>query len=148
VPLQERGVGSVPWVSRVAQFSAGHLVVGTAVLVFVTERLADRERAVDKDRESRGQGIANVVTGFFGGMAGCAMIGQTMINVRVSGARTRISTFCAGAFLLVLVVGLGSVVAVIPMAALVAVMILVAVSTFDWHSIAPSTFGASRVGRL
>ena len=70
-------------------------------------------------------------------MAGCAMIGQTMINVRVSGARTRISTFCAGAFLLVLVVGLGSLVAVIPMAALVAVMILVSVSTFDWHSIAP-----------
>ena len=92
----------------------------------------------DKDRESRGQGIANVVTGFFGGMAGCAMIGQTMINVK-SGARTRLSTFTAGSMLLVLVVALGSVVAVIPMAALVAVMILVAVSTFDWHSIAPRT---------
>jgi SulP family sulfate permease len=72
-------------------------------------------------------------------MAGCAMIGQTMINVKASAARTRISTFSAGAFLLFLVVGLGSIVAVIPMGALVAVMILVSVATFDWHSIAPST---------
>jgi SulP family sulfate permease len=72
-------------------------------------------------------------------MAGCAMIGQTMINVRASGARTRLSTFCAGLFLLILVVALGSIVAVIPMPALVAVMILVSVSTFDWHSIAPAT---------
>ena len=107
----------------------------------MTARLVDdiTETKSDKDREARGQGIANVVTGFFGGMAGCAMIGQTMINVRVSGARTRISTFCAGAFLLALVVGLGSLVAVIPMAALVAVMVLVSVSTFDWHSIRPAT---------
>ena len=107
----------------------------------MTARLVDdiTETRSDKDREARGQGIANVVTGFFGGMAGCAMIGQTMINVRVSGARTRISTFCSGAFLLALVVGLGSLVAVIPMAALVAVMILVSVSTFDWHSIKPAT---------
>jgi SulP family sulfate permease len=80
-----------------------------------------------------------VITGFFGGMAGCAMIGQTMINVKTGGARTRLSTFGAGVFLLALVVGLGSVVAVIPMAALVAVMILVAVSTFDWHSVKPAT---------
>jgi len=87
-----------------------------------------------KSRESWGQGVANIVTGFFGGMGGCAMIGQTMINVR-SGARTRLSTFLAGVFLLILVVGLGDVVALIPMAALVAVMILVSVSTFDWHSI-------------
>ncbi len=107
----------------------------------MTARLVDEitETPSDKDREARGQGIANVVTGFFGGMAGCAMIGQTMINVRVSAARTRISTFASGAFLLALVVGLGSLVAVIPMAALVAVMILVSVSTFDWHSIAPAT---------
>ena len=67
------------------------------------------------------------------------MIGQTMINVKVSGARTRISTFLAGVFLLGLVVGLGDIVGVIPMAALVAVMIMVSVGTFDWHSIAPST---------
>ena len=58
-----------------------------------------------KTREAWGQGVANIVTGFFGGMGGCAMIGQTMINVKASGARTRISTFLAGVFLLVLVVG-------------------------------------------
>jgi SulP family sulfate permease len=93
----------------------------------------------DKTREAWGQGAANVVTGFFGGMGGCAMIGQTMINVKASRARTRISTFLAGVFLLVLVVGLGDIVAVIPMAALVAVMIIVAVATFDWHSAHPAT---------
>ncbi len=92
-----------------------------------------------KTREAWGQGVANVVTGFFGGMGGCAMIGQTMINVNVSGARTRISTFLAGIFVLVLVVGLGDVVAVIPMAALVAVMIMVSVGTMDWHSLQPAT---------
>ena len=93
----------------------------------------------NKTRESWGQGVANIVTGFFGGMGGCAMIGQTMINVKVSGARTRISTFLAGLFLLGLVVGLGDIVGLIPMAALVAVMIMVSVGTMDWHSIAPST---------
>ncbi|GAA2724201.1 SulP family inorganic anion transporter [Cellulomonas aerilata] len=93
----------------------------------------------DKTREAWGQGAANIITGFFGGMGGCAMIGQTMINVKASGARTRISTFLAGVFLLVLVVGLGDLVAVIPMAALVAVMIMVCVSTFDWHSVRPAT---------
>jgi SulP family sulfate permease len=92
-----------------------------------------------KTREAWGQGVANVLSGFFGGMGGCAMIGQTMINVKASGARTRISTFLAGVFLLVLVVGLGDLVAIIPMAALVAVMIMVSVLTFDWHSIRLST---------
>ena len=92
-----------------------------------------------KTRESWGQGAANIITGFFGGMGGCAMIGQTMINVKASGARTRISTFLAGVFLLILVVALGDVVAIIPMAALVAVMIFVSIATFDWHSIKPST---------
>ena len=92
-----------------------------------------------KTREAWGQGVANMLSGFFGGMGGCAMIGQTMINVKASGARTRISTFLAGVFLLVLVVGLGDVVAIIPMAALVAVMIIVSVATFDWHSIRWST---------
>jgi SulP family sulfate permease len=92
-----------------------------------------------KTRESGGQGVANIVTGFFGGMGGCAMIGQTMINVKTSGARTRLSTFLAGVFLLILVVALGPVVAIIPMAALVAVMIVVSYLTFDWHSIAPAT---------
>ncbi|TGD89225.1 SulP family inorganic anion transporter [Mycolicibacterium sp. CH28] len=93
----------------------------------------------NKTRESWGQGAANIVTGLFGGMGGCAMIGQTMINVKVAGARTRISTFLAGLFLLGLVVGLGDIVGLIPMAALVAVMIMVSVGTMDWHSITPST---------
>jgi SulP family sulfate permease len=92
-----------------------------------------------KTREAWGQGAANIITGFFGGMGGCAMIGQTLINVKASGARTRISTFLAGMFLLILVVGFGDVVAIIPMAALVAVMIMVAVGTFDWHSIQRNT---------
>ncbi len=92
-----------------------------------------------KTREAWGQGASNVITGFFGGMGGCAMIGQTMINVKASGARTRISTFLAGVFLLILVVGFGDVVALIPMAALVAVMIVVALGTFDWHSVQPAT---------
>jgi SulP family sulfate permease len=83
--------------------------------------------------------VANIVTGFLGGMGGCAVIGQTMINVKGSGARSRISTFLAGVFLLVLVVTLGGIVGLIPMAALVAVMIFVSAITFDWHSIAPRT---------
>lgn len=92
-----------------------------------------------KTKEALGQGIANVFSGLFGGMGGCAMIGQTMINVKVSGARTRISTFLAGLFLLILVVVFGDLVSIIPMAALVAVMIMVAVGTFNWHSISPTT---------
>ena len=107
----------------------------------MTAKLVDdvTDTRSNKTRESWGQGVANLVTGFFGGMGGCAMIGQTMINVKVSGARTRISTFLAGVFLLVLVVALGDVVALIPMAALVAVMVFVSIATFDWHSIRPST---------
>ena len=93
----------------------------------------------NKTRQSRGQGVANILSGFFGGMGGCAMIGQTMINLKVSGARTRISTFLAGAFLLALVVGAGDAVGMIPMAVLVAVMIMVSVATIDWHSIHPAT---------
>src|SRR5699024_8381348 len=93
----------------------------------------------NKTREGWGQGVANILSGFFGGMGGCAMIGQTMINVKASGARTRISTFLAGLFLLILIVALGDVVSVIPMAALVAVMIMVSVGTFDWHSIRLAT---------
>ena len=107
----------------------------------LTAKLVDdiTDTPSDTTRESWGQGASNIGTGFFGGMGGCAMIGQTMINVRVSGARTRISTFLAGVFLLVLVVGFGDVVALIPMAALVAVMVMVSVGTFDWHSVRPST---------
>jgi SulP family sulfate permease len=87
----------------------------------------------DKNRECRGQGIANIVAGFIGGMPGCAMIGQSIINVK-SGGRGRLSTFVAGAFLLILVVFLGPWVKQIPMAALVAVMIMVSISTFSWRS--------------
>nr|WP_199543409.1 SulP family inorganic anion transporter [Prauserella sp. PE36] len=102
----------------------------------------------NKTREAVGQGIANVVTGVFGGMGGCAMIGQTMINVRAGGARTRLSTFLAGVFLLILCLVLGPVVSEIPMAALVAVMVLVAFSTFDWHSVRPATLKRMPVGEL
>ncbi|WP_436800678.1 SulP family inorganic anion transporter [Streptomyces cyaneofuscatus] len=101
-----------------------------------------------KTRESIGQGIANIVTGFFGGMGGCAMIGQTMINVKVSGARTRLSTFLAGAFLMVLCIVFGPVVSDIPMAALVAVMVMVSFATFDWHSIAPKTLKRMPAGEI
>lgn len=92
------------------------------------------ETKSDKNKEFRGQGIANIVTGFFGGMAGCAMIGQSVINVK-SGGRGRLSTFVAGVFLLFLIMVLGDVVKTIPIAALVGVMIMVSVSTFDWASL-------------
>jgi sulfate permease, SulP family len=88
----------------------------------------------DKNRECKGQGVANVATGFLGGMAGCAMIGQSVINIK-SGGRGRLSAFAAGAFLLILIVVLGDWVARIPMAALVAVMIMVAIGTFSWPSL-------------
>lgn len=93
----------------------------------------------NKTRESWGLGLANLATGFFGGMGGCAMIGQTMINVNGARARTRISTFFSGVFILVLSLVLGDIVALIPMAALVAIMVFVSLTTFDWHSIAPKT---------
>lgn len=88
----------------------------------------------NKNRESTGQGLANVVTGFFGGMAGCAMIGQSIINI-TSGGRKRLSTLMAGVYLLILIFVLGDAVKVIPMGALVAVMIMVSINTFDWRSL-------------
>lgn len=88
----------------------------------------------DRHQECRGQGMANIVSGFMGGMAGCAMIGQSIINVS-SGARTRLSTLVAGVFLLCLVVFLKDWLAYIPMAALVAIMIMVAFTTFQWVAI-------------
>ena len=88
----------------------------------------------DKNRECKGQGLANIATGFLGGMAGCAMIGQSVINVK-SGGRGRLSTLVAGIVLLILVVFLNDFVTKIPMAALVAVMIMVSIGTFDWRSI-------------
>ncbi|MFH0967050.1 MAG: SulP family inorganic anion transporter [Methanobacteriota archaeon] len=88
----------------------------------------------DKNREVKGQGLANCITGFFGGMGGCAMIGQSVINIK-SGGRGRLSTLVAGLFLLILIICLGDILAQIPMAALVGVMIMVALSTFEWQSI-------------
>ncbi|MGO3716708.1 MAG: SulP family inorganic anion transporter, partial [Glutamicibacter arilaitensis] len=107
----------------------------------LTAKLVDdiTDTPSSKTRESWAQGAANIVTGFFGGICGCAMIGQTMVGVKVSGGRTRISTAFAGIFMLLLAVLLGDIVAQIPMAALVAVMIVVSATTFDWHSIRPST---------
>ncbi|WP_415044604.1 SulP family inorganic anion transporter [Gordonia sp. (in: high G+C Gram-positive bacteria)] len=89
--------------------------------------------------ESQGQGVANVVTGFFGGMGGCAMIGQTMMNVKACGGRTRLSTVVAGLALLCMLVFFEPVLTAIPMAALVAVMVVVSFTTMDWTSISPST---------
>ena len=88
----------------------------------------------NKNRECAGQGVANIVTGFLGGMGGCAMIGQSVINV-TAGARGRLSTFFAGVFLLFLIVVAGDLVKQIPMPALVAVMIMVSISTFKWSSV-------------
>ncbi len=88
----------------------------------------------DKDREVKGQGLANFITGFFGGMAGCAMIGQSVINV-TSGGRGRLSSLVAGLFLMFLIIVLGDLVAQIPMAALAGVMIMVAIGTFEWQSL-------------
>jgi SulP family sulfate permease len=92
-----------------------------------------------KGRESWALGVSNLLAGFYGGIAGCAMIGQTLLNVKTGGARTRISTTVAGVFLLALVTGLSSVMGQIPMVALAAVMMLVAITTVDWHSVKPST---------
>ncbi|MEO5834040.1 MAG: SulP family inorganic anion transporter [Nakamurella sp.] len=137
------GLPAVPFTLEtlriIAPFAVGMALVGLLESL-MTAKLVDQitDTTSDKTRESWGQGAANIITGFFGGLGGCAMIGQTMINVR-SGARTRLSTFLAGVFLLILVVALGDVVGRIPMAALVAVMIMVSISTFDWHSVTLKT---------
>jgi len=127
----------------IAPFALGLAMVGL-VESLMTAKLVDdiTDTHSDKTRESWGQGVANLVTGLFGGMGGCAMIGQTMININGARARTRLSVFCGGVFILVLSVTLGDIVALIPMAALVALMIVVAATTFDWHSIRPATLRA------
>ncbi|RPA06072.1 SulP family inorganic anion transporter [Gordonia sp. OPL2] len=113
----------------------------------ITAKLVDdlTDTSSDLKRESWGQGVGNLVTGFFGGMGGCAMIGQTMMNVK-SGGRTRISTFVAGAALLCMVLFFSPALAAIPMAALVAVMIMVSVATMDWRSISPKTLRRMPIG--
>ncbi|PLA12588.1 SulP family inorganic anion transporter [Corynebacterium riegelii] len=126
--------------SIIAPYALGMAVVGIMESL-MTAKLVDEitDTHSDKTRESWGQGVANIVTGFFGGMGGCGMIGQTMINVRESGARTRLSTLISGVFLLVLMLTLNNLVGQIPMAALVAVMIVVSLGTIDWHSLHPRT---------
>ncbi len=116
-------------------YSAAVAAVGlleSLMTATIVDELTDTKS--DKNRECIGQGIANTATGFIGGMAGCAMIGQSIINVK-SGGRGRLSTFCAGIFLLIMIVFLGDWVKQIPMAALVAIMIMVAIGTFSWSSI-------------
>ncbi|PZG02706.1 SulP family inorganic anion transporter [Micromonospora deserti] len=149
--LPTLGLPQIPWtmdtLALIAPFALGVALVGLMESLMTAKLVDDiTDTHSNKTRESWGQGVANIVTGFFGGMGGCAMIGQTMINVKASGARTRLSTFLSGVFLLILVVSLGDVVATIPMAALVAVMVIVAVSTFDWHSVAPATLKRMPLG--
>ncbi|MFN3651285.1 MAG: SulP family inorganic anion transporter [Armatimonadota bacterium] len=102
----------------------------------LTAQIVDQltDTSSDKNREAVGQGIANVATGVLGGMAGCAMIGQSVINVK-SGGKGRLSSLVAGCFLLVLILAFSPLLKIIPMAALVAVMIMVSISTFDWSSL-------------
>ncbi|MGA5089077.1 SulP family inorganic anion transporter [Streptomyces pseudogriseolus] len=145
------GLPDVPFtvdtLTTVAPYAFAMALVGLMESLMTAKLVDDiTDTRSSKTRESVGQGVANIVTGFFGGMGGCAMIGQTMINVQVSGARTRLSTFLAGAFLMVLCVVFGPVVSDIPMAALVAVMVMVSVATFDWHSIAPRTLRRMPLG--
>ena len=107
----------------------------------LTAKLVDEmtQTRSNKTRESWGLGLANLCAGAWGGIAGCAMIGQTVVNVGIGGARTRVSTMAAALTLLLLMTGMSSVMARIPMAALAAVMMVVAVKTIDWHSLRPST---------
>ena len=119
----------------VLPYSATMAAVGLLESLLTAQIVDDlTDTPSDKRREAMGQGVANLVTGFFGGMGGCAMIGQSVINVK-SGGFTRLSTLVAGSVLLFLIVVLGPFVARIPMPALVAVMIMVSVGTFSWTSI-------------
>lgn len=107
----------------------------------LTAKLVDdiTDTRSNKTRESWALGVANILAGFWGGIAGCAMIGQTIVNVKLGRARTRISTVVAGLFLLLLVTALSGLMEQIPMVALAAVMMIVALKTVNWHSLAPAT---------
>ena len=121
-------------------YSLGIAAVGLLESLLTAQIVDDMtDTPSDKNRESTGQGLANFASGLFGGMAGCAMIGQSVINIK-SGGRGRLSTFTAGVFLLILLVLLGPWVKQVPMPALVAVMIMVSIGTFSWAS-----FGNLRV---
>lgn len=135
VPLNLSTLGIV-WQTAVSIAFVGLLET------LLTAKLVDDMTATrsDKTRESWALGLANLCAGLFGGVGGCAMIGQTVVNVGIGGGRTRVSTMAAALTLLLLMTGLSSVMARIPMAALAAVMMVVAVKTVDWHSLRPSTF--------
>ncbi|MEN3973174.1 SulP family inorganic anion transporter [Sphingomicrobium sp. XHP0235] len=133
------GIPQVPFTIQTLQIILPYSLTMAAVGLLeslLTAQIVDdlTDTGSDKAKESRGQGIANFVTGFFGGMGGCAMIGQSVINVK-SGGTSRLSTLTAGLVLLALMMLLGPLVAQIPMPALVAVMIMVSIGTFSWSSI-------------
>ena len=112
------------------------LAIVGSVESLLTAKAVDEMTGTDsnKNRECIGQGIANIVNGFLGGMAGCALVGQSFINTK-SGGRTRLSTLAAGVFLVIYIVLLGSLIKLIPIAAVVAVMIMIAITTFNWSSL-------------
>lgn len=132
-------IPQIPWTIEtlmiIAPYSVAVAVVGLLESL-MTQNIVDdlTDTKSNRNQECIGQGIANTATGFIGGMAGCAMIGQSIINVK-SGGRGRLSCFAAGVCLLFMVVVLGDVVSAIPMAALVAIMIMVSIGTFSWSSI-------------
>ncbi|MEV8594269.1 SulP family inorganic anion transporter [Streptomyces sp. NPDC052012] len=147
------GLPDVPFtldtLTTIAPYAFAMALVGLMESLMTAKLVDDiTDTHSSKTRESAGQGIANIVTGLCGGMGGCAVIGQTMMNVKVSGARTRLSTFLAGVFLMVLCIVFGPVVSEIPMAALVAVMVMVSFTAFDWHSVAPRTLRRMPAGEI
>jgi SulP family sulfate permease len=140
--------GLTPWLVPFTPETLGIILPTALSVAFVglmetllTAKLVDdiTETPSHKGKESWALGVANIAAGAYGGIAGCAMIGQTVVNVKIGRARTRVSTLAAGLFLLLLVTGLSSVMARIPMVALAAVMMIVAITTVDWHSVRPST---------
>jgi SulP family sulfate permease len=140
--------GLTPWLVPFSPETLGIILPTALSVAFVglmetllTAKLVDdiTETPSHKGKESWALGVANIAAGAYGGIAGCAMIGQTVVNVKIGRARTRVSTLVAGLFLLLLVTGLSSVMARIPMVALAAVMMVVAITTVDWHSVRPST---------
>jgi SulP family sulfate permease len=134
VPLNVETLGII-WPTALSVAFVG--LMETLLTAKLVDDLTDTRSA--KGRESWALGVANILAGVYGGIAGCAMIGQTIVNVKLGRARTRISTFVAGAFLLLLVTALSGVMAQIPMVALAAVMMIVAITTVNWHSVRPAS---------
>ena len=137
--LPSFGIPQVPFTFEMLQIIFPYAIAISLVGLlesFLTANVVDdlTDTPSNKNKEAFGQGIANFVSGLFGGMAGCAMIGQSVINIK-SGGRTRLSTFSAGVFLLMFMVFLGTQVEKIPMAVLVAIMIMVSIGTFNWSSL-------------